>query len=176
MGLRNEIIGARKAIQTLDRRTVVVLVVAAVLVLLQMKFGSRRLYRLELAPALSIPSTELYAWGWWFVMQGTLGFVLPVLILKFGFSMSANQMGLGLGDWKFAGMIGALYVPVVIIGTWILSDGQAFQENYPHLSGASTSWRTFLIYEGLFLFYWLIIHMCQALPLVTCATYHQHNP
>ncbi len=133
----------------------VVLTVSAVLVILQMKFGSRRLFRLELAETFSLPDTELFAWGWWFIMQGTLGFIIPVLILKFGFSQTREQMGLGLGDWKFAGVIASLYIPVVLAGTWVLSDGAAFQDNYPHLREASTSWRVFFIYQALFLFYWV---------------------
>lgn len=153
--LRDEISSARIALKSLDRRTVVVLTMTAVLVILQMKFGSRRLFKTELAEAFSLPATDLFAWGWWFVMQGTLGFVVPVLILKYGFSLTRDQMGLGAGDWKFAGFVAALYIPVVLVGTWILSDGQAFQDNYPHLKEATTSWQTFLIYQALFLFYWI---------------------
>jgi CAAX protease family protein len=153
--IRDEIQAGRKVLKSLDRQTIVVLTVSAVLVLLQMKFGSRRLFRTDIAPILSLPASDLFAWGWWFVMQGTLGFVLPVLILKFGFSQTREQMGLGLGDWKFAGTIAALYVPVVLIGTWVLSDGPAFQQNYPHLQEAANSWQTFFVYESLFLFYWI---------------------
>lgn len=153
--LREEISSARNALKSMDRRTVVVLTMSAVLVILQMKFGSRRLFKTELATVLSLPATDLFAWGWWFTLQGALGFVVPILILKYGFSMTRNQMGLGAGDWKFAVSVAALYIPIVLVGTWILSDGQAFQENYPHLKEATTSWKAFFIYEALFLFYWI---------------------
>ena len=37
----------------------------------------------------------------------------------------------------------------------MLSDGAAFQEQYPHFYDAKTDWRIFLGYEALFLFYWM---------------------
>jgi len=120
-----------------------------------MHFGSRNLYRLEIAPALSLPPDQLYAWAWWFVMQGVLGFVVPVLLLRYVFALSGTDMGLGAGDWKFAGTIALIYIPLVFAGTWVLSDSIAFQENYPHLKAASQNWNTFLVYELLFLFYWI---------------------
>jgi hypothetical protein len=43
----------------------------------------------------------------------------------------------------------------VAVGTWILSDGAAFQDQYPHYSPATRDWTLFLVYEALFLFYWL---------------------
>lgn len=120
-----------------------------------MRFGARSLYRFDIAPVLSLPATEIYAWGWWFLIQAFLGFMIPVLLLRFAFSMSFVEMGLGLGDWKFAGTIGLFYVPLVLVGTWILSDGMVFQENYPHLEAAKRNWSTFVVYEMLFLFYWI---------------------
>ncbi len=129
--------------------------VSAALVLLQMQFGSRNLYRFEIAPALSLPTGELYGWAWWFVIQGVLGLVVPLMILRFGFGQTWANMGLAAGDWKFAGSIALFYVPLVVVGTWILSDNPSFQENYPHLRAASRNWTTFLIYELLFLFYWI---------------------
>ena len=139
----------------MDKQTAVVLTVSAALVLFQMKFGSRNLYRFDIAPALALPSDELFAWAWWFVIQGFFGFVIPVLLLRYVFSQSPAEMGLGLGDWKFAGTVALFYIPVVLAGTWVLSDNIAFQDNYPHLDAASQNWNTFLIYEFLFIFYWI---------------------
>src|SRR5690606_7144010 len=47
------------------------------------------------------------------------------------------------------------YLPLVLVGTWILSDMPSFQRMYPHLSTAASSWKVFVAWEFLFLFYWI---------------------
>ena len=63
-------------------------------------------------------------------------------------------MGLGLGDWKLASLLAAVYMPLVVIGTWFLSSDPAFQAQYPHYQPAAYKWHFFIVYELLFLFYW----------------------
>ncbi len=138
----------------MDKQVVVVLLVSALVVILQMQLGSRSWFRLEIAPHLDLSEPGLWAWGWWFGMQGMLGFILPVALLRFGFRRSWADMGLAKGDTRFAWRIAALYLPLVVIGTWFLSDGAEFQSQYPHYAPAARDWRLFAIYEGLFLFYW----------------------
>ncbi|MEX1054763.1 MAG: CPBP family intramembrane glutamic endopeptidase, partial [Rhodothermales bacterium] len=83
------------------------------------------------------------------------GFVLPVLGLKYFFRRRAPEMGLGAGDWRFAAAVAAVYLPIVGVGTWFLSDSASFQAQYPHLQPAALSWRLFAVYELLFLLYWI---------------------
>lgn len=144
----------RSAAGQMDKQVVVVLLVSALVVILQMQLGSRSWFRLEIAPHLDLSEPGLWAWGWWFGMQGMLGFILPVALLRFGFRRSWADMGLAKGDTRFAWRIAALYLPLVVIGTWFLSDGAEFQSQYPHYAPAARDWRLFAIYEGLFLFYW----------------------
>jgi len=138
-----------------DRQTAVVLLFAAFSVILQMNFGDRGFFRREVAPLLTDQATGLHAWVWWFGIQGILGFVLPVAILKWGFRNSWSEMGLGAGDWKLAVRIALIYLPLVVIGTWFLSDSGAFQEKYPHYAPAARDWGVFMIYETFFLLYWV---------------------
>lgn len=145
---------ALAAWRTLDRQTVVVLCFAALAVILQMQFGERSFFRRTFGTVAEEPWNGLLGWGWWFGMQGVLGFVIPVAILRFGFRRSVAEMGLGLGDWKFAGTLALAYVPLVVVGTWFLSSGDAFLAKYPHYQPAAFDVRVFLAYEALFLFYW----------------------
>lgn len=153
--LRSEWDRLHRALQALDTQFVVVLVAATALVLLQMQVGDRSIYTRTLDNPLELTHPALGGWGWWFTIQGVTGFIIPVLILVFGFRRRLGEIGLGWGDWKLASLLAAAYMPLVIVGTWVLSDGAAFQQQYPHYSGAQTSWRLFLIYEALFLFYWI---------------------
>lgn len=88
-------------------------------------------------------------------MQGITGFILPAAALLFLFRRRPSEVGLGLGDWRFALRIAALYLPVVVIGTWFLSSSPEFQAQYPHYAPAARSWQILLIYEALFLLYWI---------------------
>ncbi len=153
--LRAEWRRALHAARTLDPQAVFVLLAAVALVIVQFTFGSRRVFREEFAAFFPAEWQGVLAWGWWFAMQGVTGFVLPVLALVLLFRRRPGEIGLGLGDWKLALTIAALYVPVVAVGTWVLSDGAAFQEQYPHYQPAAHDWRFFVIYELLFLFYWI---------------------
>ena len=143
------------ATRSLDRQTIFVLTMCVVFVVLQTTLGSRRFFREELASYFAIEWQGLLAWGWWFGIQGVTGFVLPVLALVFIFRRKPKEIGLGLGDWKLASGLALLYLPLVAIGTWVLSNSAAFQAQYPHYQPAAYNWEFFLIYEALFLFYWI---------------------
>jgi hypothetical protein len=134
---------------------VFVLTFAAVAVVLQFTLGSRDLFRAELAWLEPDGWDGLGAWAWWFGMQGLLGFVLPVAGLWLFFSNDLRDLGLGAGNWRLATGLALLYLPLVAAGTWVLSDGAAFQRQYPHFRPATESWGIFFAYEALFLLYWL---------------------
>ncbi len=156
--LRSEWQAIRAALAGLSpnaRRAATVLLAATVLVLFHLQVGNRRFYRTALGNVLGFEDPEFGAWAWWFGMQGVLGFVVPALILVAGFRWRPRQAGLGLGDWRLAGGIALLYLPLVVIGTWVLSDGAGFQAQYPHYDPARTDWGAFLGYQALFLFYWM---------------------
>ncbi|MDX1421438.1 MAG: CPBP family intramembrane glutamic endopeptidase [Rubricoccaceae bacterium] len=142
------------AVRRLDRQMVVVLTAAVVLVFLQLQVGSRAFFAAHVA-AEPAAAYGLGGWAWWFGMQGVLGFIIPVAILTLGFKRRPAEIGLGLGDWRLAGLLALLYAFPVVVGTWVLSDGAAFQADYPNLDAARTDWGVFLAYEALFLFYWI---------------------
>ena len=136
-------------------QAVAVLLFSVAFVLLQVQLGSRRDFRGWFGDAVSPEGLELWSWGWWFGVQGVTGFVLPVLVLVLLFRRRPSEIGLGLGDWKLATTVSAVYLVLVVVGTWVLSDGADFQAEYPRLPDALVSWRVFWTYHLLFLFYWL---------------------
>lgn len=149
-----------RAVRSLDAMAVTVLLGSVVLVFVHVEIGSKRVFRDLVQPHLDISAwgfdaLGLMSWGWWFGWQGILGFVVPVAVLMLVFKRKPSQIGLGLGDWKLATLLGGLYVPLVAIGTWVLSDTDAFLGKYPHFDPAAQRWDFFLIYHALFLFYWM---------------------
>ena len=155
MNLRQEWQGFKGSAGTLDKQTVTVLVLCVVLVVAQLKLGDRRFFFREILPESWDQNRQLLSWGWWFLIQGVAGFVLPLVILRWIFRRSWKTMGLGLGDWKMATKVALLYLPFVVVGTWMLSDGAGFQQSYPHYRAAVYDWRLFAVYHLLFLMYWI---------------------
>lgn len=153
--LRDEWARLWSALRSLDAQTVVVLLMAVVLIFVQFTLGDRDVFRNHLTEYVPAAWQGIGAWGWWFGMQGVTGFVIPVLILTLLFRRRPSEIGLGWGDWKLATVLAALYVPVVAVGTWVLSNGAEFQAQYPHYQPATRDWTYFAVYELLFLFYWI---------------------
>ncbi|MFN3595933.1 MAG: lysostaphin resistance A-like protein [Rubricoccaceae bacterium] len=156
--LRRETARVRDAARRMTRRewmAAAVLTAAAVLVLVQMQLGARSVYEHRLGNPFGFRDPAFGGWAWWFSMQGVTGFVVPVLLLRFGFRQRLAQMGLGPGDWKLALALALAYAPLVVVGTWVLSAGQDFQLQYPHYLPAQFDWGLFAAYQALFLFYWI---------------------
>ncbi len=153
--LRREWDALRRAVRSLDAQTAFVLVAAVALVFVQYLVGDRDFFRDELAAFFPERWRGVLAWGWWFFVQGVTGFVVPVLALVFFFGRRPAEIGLGLGDWRLASVIAALYLPLVVVGTWALSADPLFQRQYPHYQPAAEDWAFFAVYELLFLFYWI---------------------
>ena len=155
MKLRQEWRALVRGTRALNPQTTCVLVLCAVLVAIQFKLGSRRFFLAEIAPSSWREHRELLSWAWWFMVQGVMGFLVPVLVLRLAFRRPMRAIGLGLGDWRLAGTLALLYLPLVAVGTWVLSDGASFQAEYPHFRGAVADWRLFAAYHVLFLLYWI---------------------
>jgi len=155
MNIRREWQTLRRSLQTLDAQTVCVLLLCILLVVVQSSLGSRRFFLSTVMPDAWQGDRQLLSWGWWFAVQGITGFMVPVILLRLVFRKSWYAMGLGLGDWRLAGFLALLYLPLVLVGTWVLSDGANFQAEYPHYRNAVQHWRLFILYHVLFLLYWV---------------------
>lgn len=144
-----------RSLVELDRQTVVVLTLAGVLGMWKYTFGSRRFFDQELSEVFDVDGRGLWGYVYLFGTQGITGFVLPLIVLLLLFRKKTKEIGLGLGDWKLGLTLLGLYLPVVFTGCWVLSAQESFQRKYPLFHDVSDDWQLFLIYELLFLFYWI---------------------
>ena len=144
-----------KSLAELDRQTVVVLVLASVLGMWKFTFGSPEFFATELASAFGIGEGEIWNYAYLCIAQGIMGFVIPVLILVFVFHRRPGNIGLGLGDVRFGVVVILIYIPIATIGCWFLSGLDSFQTMYPMFKGAADGWGSFIVYELLFLIYWI---------------------
>lgn len=143
------------AARRLDAQTVFVLVACVLLVVLHEEVGSRRFFHENLRELVPAEWRGLGSWGWRFFTQGIAGFVLPAAALLLFFRRRPSDIGLGVGDWKLAGGLALAYLPLVAIGTFVLSASPEFAEKYPHYQPAALDWTVFAVYQALFLFYWI---------------------
>ena len=139
----------------LDRQTVVVLTLAAVLGVSKYTFGSTTFFRTTLAGPLGVDGGGIEGFIYLFGTQAVTGFVIPIAVLLLSFRQRPSDIGLGLGDWKLALTLLVLYLPVASAGCWVLSAQESFQGKYPLFDAARGDWQLFLEYELLFLAYWL---------------------
>ena len=145
----------RNALKAVDQQTAWVLIGAALLVFFHRAIGSRRLFRTELADLFPEYLQGVLEWTWWFAVKGLAGFIIPVAILVLVFKRKPAEIGLGLGDGKFAGIALLAYIPIIAIGTWIVSNSGEFQASYPHFRGAADDWTLLLVYEISYIAYWI---------------------
>jgi CAAX protease family protein len=142
-------------LKRLDRQTLTVFMVGATLMIVQAKYGSRRFFRQELRDLLPDDPTRLVELGWHHGTQAISGFLIPVIILLLIFRRRAGESGLGLGDWKLAGLITVIYTPCAFFVCWFLSAQQGFLDKYTTLPTAEESWTVFWAAELSILCYWL---------------------
>lgn len=93
---------------------------------------------------------------YWFLMDGTLMFVLPVLSIKFVFKEKLTNFGIRFGDYKFGITTVVLFLLVMIPVLWIVSGSEVFTKTYPQ-GGAEVrnSIAIFIFYEFCVLIYML---------------------
>lgn len=136
-----------------DRQTVTVIVLAAVLGMWRSTFGTAAFFDQHLSGYLGVAAGGLAGFAYSFLTQGIIGFGIPVIVLMVFFRRRPAEIGLGLGDVKFALAAFAVYAPLVTIGCWFLSKQIVFQNTYPMFRAVIGDVRLFITYELLFLVY-----------------------
>ncbi len=153
--LRGELKAFGQALRALDRQTATVLTLAAALAMAHSLWGTRKFFRRELADVVGLPADGLWPEVYSDLTQVLVGFVIPVAVLALFFRRKPAEMGLGLGDWRLALGIAAIYAPLVAVGCWLLSSTAPFMDKYPGFSGSKDSWMIFAGYQLSMIIYWI---------------------
>lgn len=93
---------------------------------------------------------------YWFLADGGLMFLLPLLSIKFVFKEKLSDFGFSLGDKKFGFITSAIFLFVMLIVVWIVSGSPSFAAMYPQ-GGVKVreSFIIFILYELCILIYML---------------------
>ncbi|MBS1551286.1 MAG: CPBP family intramembrane metalloprotease [Bacteroidetes bacterium] len=93
---------------------------------------------------------------YWFLTDGSLMFILPVLSVKFIFREKLSSYGFTLGDKKFGIITSLIFLTVMFITVWFVSGSQTFASTYPQGgSKVKENFTVFFIYELCVLVYML---------------------
>lgn len=138
-----------------DGQTVIVIILAAIFGLWRSTFGTPGFFDHYLSGFLGLSAGGFGGYAYFFITQGIVGFVIPVFVLVVLFKRRPADIGLGLGDVKFALIALLIYIPVVTVGCWFLSKQAAFHTTYPMFKAVVGNRALFVIYELLFLIYFI---------------------
>ena len=93
---------------------------------------------------------------YWFLTDGSLMFILPVLSIKLIFRENLSAYGFSLGDKKFGIITSVIFVTVMFITVWIVSGSQTFAATYPQGGPkVKENFTIFILYELCVLVYML---------------------
>lgn len=99
---------------------------------------------------------RFYSRIYWFLCDGGIMFILPLLSIKFIFKEKISDYGFTLGDKKFGLITSGIFFLVMIIVVWIVSGSQTFAITYPQ-GGVKVreNLMIFILYEICILIYML---------------------
>ena len=144
-------------IKKLDFKTTYIFMSVAIITFISISFSSPNVYYDIFGhdPVSEIDS-RFISRIYWFLMDGTLMFLLPVLSIKFIFKEKLSEFGIRWGDYKFGLTTLVIFLIFMIPILWIVSGSEVFTKTYPQGgSEVRNSIGIFLLYELCILIYML---------------------
>lgn len=153
---RIELSSLIREVRQSDRDGAIALLATAVLSVLSFYYGSKRFFRKEFFDHVGhLEWYSLYEHAFWFLSEFILSFVLPVLFILLIHRKPLKAFGLGLGDWKFGLRATGLFLLVMLPLVIVVSGMPEFQRVYPHAQIVKSDWGLFIVYELLFILYFI---------------------
>jgi len=148
--LKNEISKLISETRKLEFKVIYIFVSVAIIIFISLTFASPTFYYNNFG------SDKLSSRIYWFLTDGSLMFLLPVLSIKLIFKEKLSDYGFTFGDKKFGLITAGLFFAVMFVIVWIVSSSQAFAITYPQ-GGAvlKDNLGLFLLYELCILVYML---------------------
>lgn len=148
--LKSEIQSLIREIKKLDFKVTFILLSVAFITFLSLVFSSPTFYY------ANISRDRFFSRIYWFLMDGGIMFLLPLLFIKLIFREKLTDYGLTLGDKKFGLITSGIFLFVMIVTVWIVSGSESFALTYPQGGPkVSESFTIFILYELTVLIYML---------------------
>lgn len=147
---RDELTNLILEIRKLDFKITYILLSIAFITFLSLVFSSPNFYYENFA------RDRFYSRIYWFLMDGGLMFVIPLLSIKLIFREKLTDYGFTLGDKKFGLITSAIFLAFMLVLIWIVSASSSFANTYPQGgSRVRESFMIFILYELCVLIYML---------------------
>lgn len=148
--ISNELKSLLTEIRKLDFKVTYIFMSVAVITFLSLSFSSPNFYYEHFS------RDRFYSRIYWFLADGGIMFILPLLSIKFIFREKLSDYGFTLGDKKFGLITSGIFLLVMIIVVWIVSGSQTFAITYPQ-GGVKVreNLMIFILYEICILIYML---------------------
>jgi membrane protease YdiL (CAAX protease family) len=138
------------------RGYVLILLAVTVLCIAAYYVGSRRFYAsMFFDAAAADPLFSLHQHLYWFISYFVLFLLAPMLLIRFVHHGALRDYGLTVGDWRFGMRITVYTLTVMLPVLWFVSADPAFRSMYPHAAVVRDHWNLLLLYETVFLLYFL---------------------
>ncbi|MBS1519262.1 MAG: CPBP family intramembrane metalloprotease [Bacteroidetes bacterium] len=148
--LKNEIRSLYEEIKKLDFKVTYIFISIAFIIFLSMVLASPNFYY------QNVGKDKLFSRIYWFLTDGSLMFLLPVLSIRFVFKENLKEFGFTWGDKKFGFITSGIFLLVMLVTVWIVSASPVFASAYPQGGiRVSESAVTFILYELCILVYML---------------------
>ncbi len=148
--LKNETAIILGDLKQLDFKTSLILISVAVITFLSIAFGSPSFYYENFG------NDKFLSRVYWFLADGLIMFLLPVILIKFVLKEDLKDYGFTLGDKKFGMITSILFLVVMLAVVWIVSGTKEFSTAYPQGGKrVSESAGNFIMYELCILVYML---------------------
>ena len=99
---------------------------------------------------------RFYSRIYWFLTDGTLMFLLPLISVKIIFRENLSLYGFTLGDKKFGLLTSIVFLAAMLITVWFVSGSQTFANTYPQGGPkVKENFVIFILYELCILIYML---------------------
>lgn len=147
---KNEFRDLIKETKTLDFKTVYIFISVAIIVFLSLTVASPSFYYDHFG------KNRLESRIYWFLMDGSFMFLIPVISIKFVFKKKLSEFGFTLGDKKFGLITSAIFFAFMFIIVMIVSSSIEFKVAYPQGGEAlRNNYQLLFLYELCILVYML---------------------
>ena len=148
--LSSELRSLLNEIKKLDFKVSYIFISIALITFLSIVFASPNFYYENFS------RDRFFSRIYWFLSDGSLMFILPLLTIKLVFREKLSDYGFTLGDKKFGFITFGIFLFIMLIVVWIASGSRTFAAAYPQ-GGVKVrdSFSVFFIYELCILVYML---------------------
>jgi hypothetical protein len=147
---KNEFRELIKETKTLDFKTVYIFISVAIIVFLSLTVASPSFYYDHFG------KNRLESRIYWFLMDGSFMFLIPVISIKFVFKKKLSDFGFTLGDKKFGILTSAIFFAFMFVIVMIVSSSIEFKVAYPQGGEAlRNNYQLLFLYELCILVYML---------------------